>query len=594
MASAKKARCPPNLFVATDKERTTVQSPIEEEAVLQTIREMKHMRSLTKFFVLLIVLAALASLALPQGTKSASTDPGVAPATATRDEVNELRGEVAAQRKTIDELKALVEKLLDAKVSDEQTAAKSIEHSATGIRPVSENATSDGSVQNVSAPGDGNVRLMNTVYLNPATMAAMVDPAPATPAKKETPLTAGWNGEHFFIKSADGQFSISPYGYLDTDYRAYKGDGAPSSTFLIRRARFGFQGNYGSHFDFAILTDANATTGAIVRDAYLNIRIRPEIQFQAGQFKEPFAQETGIGATNLDFVERGFQALLYPSANTAFRSPGAVLHGDLSGGVVQYWAGAFNGRGGITPNASNEPEFVGRLRFYLFRKSKNEWIKQFAFGGSIAHSRAVGINNDMSFNAAIPDAAYTFFPALRVNGPAWRYEGEFTYLHGPFAFRGEYVQMQQQRYAVGSETPGGLGFLTIPGVGAKAWNIGATYLLTGEKRPENGTPKVRHPFFGPDTPGGKGRGFGAWEVGLRYTGIQAKAPGEDLSNFSTPGFVPTYDYHTDEITIGVNWYPNYWVKYMVNVGIDQLKQPSTTGQVPQNFAVVLQRLQFRF
>jgi len=552
------------------------------------------MRSLTKFFVLLIVLAALASLALPQGTKSASTDPGVAPATATRDEVNELRGEVAAQRKTIDELKALVEKLLDAKVSDEQTAAKSIEHSATGIRPVSENATSDGSVQNVSAPGDGNVRLMNTVYLNPATMAAMVDPAPATPAKKETPLTAGWNGEHFFIKSADGQFSISPYGYLDTDYRAYKGDGAPSSTFLIRRARFGFQGNYGSHFDFAILTDANATTGAIVRDAYLNIRIRPEIQFQAGQFKEPFAQETGIGATNLDFVERGFQALLYPSANTAFRSPGAVLHGDLSGGVVQYWAGAFNGRGGITPNASNEPEFVGRLRFYLFRKSKNEWIKQFAFGGSIAHSRAVGINNDMSFNAAIPDAAYTFFPALRVNGPAWRYEGEFTYLHGPFAFRGEYVQMQQQRYAVGSETPGGLGFLTIPGVGAKAWNIGATYLLTGEKRPENGTPKVRHPFFGPDTPGGKGRGFGAWEVGLRYTGIQAKAPGEDLSNFSTPGFVPTYDYHTDEITIGVNWYPNYWVKYMVNVGIDQLKQPSTTGQVPQNFAVVLQRLQFRF
>jgi hypothetical protein len=33
---------------------------------------------------------------------------------------------------------------------------------------------------------------------------------------------------------------------------------------------------------------------------------------------------------------------------------------------------------------------------------------------------------------------------------------------------------------------------------------------------------------------------------------------------------------------------------MVNVGVDQLHQPSTTGQVPQNFFVVLQRLQFRF
>ena len=557
------------------------------------------MRSLTRFFVLLIVFTALTSLVLAQDTEPVSKSVGsatgnAAPASATREEVNQLRGELAAQRKTIEELKALVEKLAAAKSAEPEPTTAATENRAPGIRPVSNATTEAESTQTVSSTGDGTVRLMNTVYLNPATMAAMVDPAPAAPAKKETPLTAGWNGEHFFIKSADGQFSISPYGYLDTDYRAYKGDGAPSDTFLIRRARFGFQGNYGSHFDFAILTDANSTTGAIVRDAYLNVRIRPEIQFQAGQFKEPFAQETGIGATNLDFVERGFQALLYPSTNTAFRSPGAVIHGDINGGMVQYWAGAFNGRGGVTANASNEPDFVGRLRFYLWRKSKNEWLRQLAFGGSIDHSRSVGINNDLSFNAALPDAAYTFFPALRINGPAERYEGEFTYLTGPFAIRGEYVQMQQQRYAVGSETPGGLGFLTIPGVGAKAWNIGATYLLTGEKRPENGTPKVRHPFFGPDTPGGKGRGIGAWEVALRFTGIQAKAPGEIISNPFTPGLVPTYDYHTDEITLGVNWYPNYWVKYMVNVAIDQLKDPSTTGQVPQNFVVVLQRLQFRF
>jgi phosphate-selective porin len=569
---------------------------------LQIIREKKYMRSLTKFFVLLIVSTALASLALAQGTEPASkTDgsgatPGSA-TSATKDEVNQLRGELAAQRKTIEELKALVEKLADAKSAEGRASnatPSAAENGAPGIRPVANTAPVEASAQTVNSTSDGSVRLMNTVYLNPGTMAAMVDPAPSTAPKKETPLTAGWNGEHFFIRSADGQFSISPYGYLDTDYRAYQGDGAPSDTFLIRRARFGFQGNYGSHFDFAILTDANATSGAIVRDAYLNIRIRPEFQFQAGQFKEPFAQETGIGATNLDFVERGFQALLYPSTNTAYRSPGAVLHGDIDGGVVQYWAGAFNGRGGVANNVSNEPDFVGRLRFYLFRKSKNEWLRQFAFGGSIDHSRAVGINNDTSFNAALPDSAYTFFPALRVNGPAERYEGEFTYLHGGFALRGEYVQMQQQRYDVGSETVGGLGFLNIPGVGAKAWNISTTYMLTGEKRPENGTPRVRHPLIGPDTPGGKGRGLGAWEVALRYTGIHANAPGENFSTYYTTGFVPTYNYHTDEITFGVNWYPNYWVKYMVNVAVDQLKDPSVIGQVPQNFIVVLQRLQFRF
>ena len=370
-----------------------------------------------------------------------------------------------------------------------------------------------------------------------------------------------------------------------------------SYIFLVRRARFGFQGNYGRDWDFALLTDANSTTGAIVRDAYLNVRIRPEFQIQAGQFKEPFAQETGIGATNLDFVERGLQSLLYPSAVTAYRSPGITLHGDISGGVIQWWAGAFNGRGGVTANVTNEPDFVGRLRFYPFRKGKSDWVKQLASGGSIRPWHARGLSNDLSFSAALPDAAYTFFPQLRINGPIERYEGEFTYLKNAFALRGEYVQMQEQRYDIGSETPGGLGLPIIaPWHSARRHGTSAQlYLLTGvEKRPGKRFAQGKH-LFRPDTPGGKGRGWGAFEVAVRYTGIQANAPGETFFN-PCPRlcWFRSYDYHTDEITFGLNWYPNYWVKYMVNVGVDQLHQPSTTGQVPQNFFVIMQRLQFRF
>jgi phosphate-selective porin len=119
-------------------------------------------------------------------------------------------------------------------------------------------------------------------------------------------------------------------------------------------------------------------------------------------------------------------------------------------------------------------------------------------------------------------------------------------------------------------------------------------MLTGEKQPENGTPRVKHPLFGPDTPGGKGRGWGAWGVGLRYMGIQANEPGANFLNYYTPEFVPTFNYHTDEFTMGVTWFPNYWVKYSVNLGIDQLKNPSTIGTIPQNYYVVLQQLQFRF
>jgi phosphate-selective porin len=545
------------------------------------------MRMLTAFF-LLLGLVASSALAQAQGTEAANQPDGSNSVAATKAEVNQLRSEVAAQRQTIEELKALVEKLA-------QSSAQATDKSAVQIRPVADIPLAVAKPLPVATSDTGSAHLTNAVLLEAdPEPAAVLGQTPAVAPKKDAPLTAGWNGEHFFIKSPDGQFSISPYGYVNTDYRAYSGDGAPPNTFLLRQARFGFQGNYGSHFDFALLSDAAATTGSVVRDVYLNVRYNPMLQFQAGQFKAPFAQETGIGDTSLDFVERGFQSMLYPSAATAYRSPGVAFHGDIDGGVMQYWVGAFNGKGIALANTTSEPEVIGRLRFYLWRKSKNEWLKQLAFGGSIDHAVARGLSGDQSFSGALPDGAYNFFPQFAINGPIERYNGEFTYLKNNFSLRGEYDQLNQFRRNVGSLQVGGLGFLSLPGITAKAWDISTTYLITGEKRPENGTPRVKNPLFGPDTPGGKGRGLGAWELAFRYTGIQANEPGVNLLNYYTPGFVPTFNQHTDEFTIGVNWYPNYWVKYVFNVGIDQLKEPSVIGQLPQNYIVVMQRLQFRF
>jgi phosphate-selective porin len=558
------------------------------------------MRSSITFLVLLVGFTVTGWVARAQSTEPASTSGGSNSVSATKEEVNELRSELAAQRQTIEELKALVEKLTQEKTR----AAESSTH-VPEITPAASNSPNNTSTVNVTpinetaviAPSTSSPRLMNAVLVQPVSAlgAAVVDqPQSATAPKKDTPLTAGWNGEHFFIQSPDGQFTISPYGYVNTDYRAYKGDGAPSDTFLLRQARFGFQGSYGSHFDFALLTDAATTSGSAVRDVYLNVRWRPELQFQAGQFKAPFAQETGIGDTSLDFVERGFQSMLYPSAASAYRSPGVALHGDISGGILQYWVGAFNGKGYALANTTNEPEIIGRLRFYPWRKSNSTWFKQLAFGGSIDHARSRGLSGDQSFSGALPNGAYNFFPQFAINGPIERYNGEFTYIKSRLALRGEYDQLNQFRQSVGSEQSGGLGFLSLPGITAKAWDLSTTYLLTGEKRPENGTPRVKHPLFGPDTPGGQGRGLGAWELAFRFTGIQAKEPAASFGNYYTPGYVPPFDDHTFEYTVGLNWYPNYWVKYVLNVGIDQLKDPSVTGAEPQNYYVILQRLQFRF
>ncbi len=499
------------------------------------------MRSLRTCSVLLVLFfAGPRPLAHAQGVETT-------PAGATKEEVEQLRREVA-------ELKAIIQRLVQ------------VNQQATGVP-----------------------RLVQTSAVQPESTALPIETfqaAKQTAPKKEgdSGLQAGWNGEHFFLKSADGNFQIQPYGYVQSDYRAYHGDGHPPNTFTLRRGRFGFQGSLGKHYDFAILADFADTSSTLLRDFYINVNYRPEFQFTFGQFKEPFAQEELTGITNIDAVERSVTSLLYPSP-TSFRSPGAMIHGDLSGGVAQYWVGAFNGKGTLGLNTTNEPEVVGRLKFYPWKKGSNEMLKGFAVAGSIAHGRTRGLSNELSFNGALPDGAFTFFPRFAINGPVERYEGDLSWTSGPWAVRAEYVQLDQFRRAL-SSFAGGVGQNDLPGVVSKAYYAGATYLLTGEKRPENGAVKPKHPFFTSEG----GHGLGAWEVKFRYAKIQAKTPD---TLFST-GVLPGADAHMDQFTTGLNWYPSYFVRYTVDLNVDRARNPTTANVLPQTFFVVLQRLQFRF
>jgi len=505
------------------------------------------MRSLTlRFAVLVVASIALVSLAHAQGVGPGDKRAEAAPVGATREEVQQLRKEVAAQRQMIEALKAMLQQLVEAK-----------------------------------QPAAGAPRLLQVSAVQPestATSEAIALQGKQAAPKKETQpgLQAGWNGEHFFLKSADGGFNIQPYGYLQADYRGFSGDGVPKDNFVLRRARFGFQGTLGKHYEFAFLVDsADTTPGILVRDFYLNIKYRPEIQFQFGQFKEPFAQEEMIAASNLDFVERSLASLLYPSP-ASFRSPGIAFHGDLRGGVVQYWVGAFNGKGTLAANTTNEPEVIGRLRFYPWRNTSRAWLKGFAFGGAAGHGRSRGLSNEQSFNGALPEGTFAFFPRFRINGAVERYNGEITWTSGRWAVRGEYDQLDQFRRGLGR------GSTDLPGVVGKGFYAQATYLLTGENRPENGAVRPKRPFL--TTEGA--RGIGAWELKFRYSKIQAK----------TSSTLPALrgESHADEFSVGANWYPTYFVRYMVDFNVERARDRTVGGAPPQKFFVALQRLQFRF
>ena len=533
------------------------------------------MRWPTRLFVLLVVCSFA-----PGTLVHAQSDQ---PANAAND-----RAKPASQAATKDEVEQLRREVADLKATIQQLVQTNHQQAAGGGRLVQANAiASDAGSAPEPTAADIDVLQKEIEVLQKK-------------AADGPPATSGWNGEHFFLKSPDGQFTLMPVGYLNAQYQFNHGDGAPPDTFNIRRARFGVQGNYGKQLDYAFLFDTanTAANGLIIRDAYIDFKPWKALQFQAGQFKVPFSQEVGTGDTNVELIERSLVSVLYPDSAGTFRAPGATVHGVLFDDRLQYWVGGFNGKGLVGNNTTNEPEVVGRMRIYPWKKSSNEWLNGFAVGGSINHSRSRGLSNELSFSGVTNDSEFTFFPQFRINGGIERYNGHFQWLMGRFGLRGEYTQALFKRDNLGSLQLGGIGFVSLPGIVGKGAYVQATYLLTGEKEPENAIPRVKHPLIGPNSPGETGGpGWGAWSVKFRYSYLQGKAPGFTCPPSIcpiTPAIFPVQSDHTDQFSAGLNWYLNYWVLLKFDFNVDRLKNPSVQGILPRNYFVALQGVQFRF
>ncbi len=547
------------------------------------------MRSLKWSFVLVtLFFVACGPLAFAQSAKPSddSTQSNPTAKAASEEEVQQLRREVA-------ELKAQIQRLVTASAPAQGGAAHLVQ--ATAV------AGSDASASSAAPSAASSDSSSSTPAATSADIDALqkeIDILQKKASDAPGP-TAGFNGEHFFLKSPDGQFTLMPVGYLNAQYSFYNGDGAPADTFAIRRARFGVQGSYGSQLDYAFLFET--ASSLTIRDAYVDFKPWSWLKIMGGQYKLPFSMEVGTADTNVQFADRSINSVLYPDAGGAFRAPGVDIHGDLAGGRAQYWVGVFNGQGLLAASTTNEVEVSGKVRFSPWRNSSNSFLKGFSFGGAAEHSRSKGLANELSFSGLLTDGTYTFFPQYRINGAVERYNAQFSWLMGSLGVRGEYTQLLEKRSNIGSFQLGGAGYNTLPGIVGKGTYLAANYLLTGEKEPENAIPRVKHPVIGPNSPGESGGpGWGAWELKARYSWLQGRAAGSTCDATTipacpiTPVIFPLQSDHTEQWTFGVNWYLNYWVLVKSDVNINQLKDPSVQGILPRNYFVVIEGIQFRF
>ncbi|MGA7826971.1 MAG: porin [Geobacteraceae bacterium] len=184
-------------------------------------------------------------------------------------------------------------------------------------------------------------------------------------------------GKGFNFTSADDKFSLTLGGrmqfrYIFKDYDSASTN-SDSSTFDAKRVRLKFTGHaYSKDLTYALEIDprvlATSSTAGGLLDAFINYKLIPEAQLLVGQTKARFSRSYLISDSALMFVDRApFVGKLAPSYDI-----GAILHGDIAKGLLEYNLGLSNGDGQTNAVANNDNMFSTRVVFNPFGKMAND------------------------------------------------------------------------------------------------------------------------------------------------------------------------------------------------------------------------------
>jgi phosphate-selective porin OprO and OprP len=416
---------------------------------------------------------------------------------------------------------------------------------------------------------------------------AEVETEQRTGGAKESPrLTAGASG--FSFSSADTNFLLKVRGYVQADARFYIDDRIPANdTFLMRRVRPIFEGTVFQHYDYRIMLDfasgisSSSANNGFLQDAYLNVHYWPQFQIQVGKMKPPVGLERLQSGANLLFIERGYPTQLAPN-----RDVGVQLHGQIFDGAVNYAAGVFNGvqdgaSGDSDSGSDDHKDAAARLFVHPFKNTQIELLQGLGIGIAGTYGNQAGPLRSFVTPGQQNFFSYTTGTGTNANvtadGTHWRLVPQAYYYWGPFGVFGEYViSSEKLRRDAGGGAPQ---FITARN---RAWQVAASYILTGEKN--------SFAPLNPARPFRFGEGWGAWELAARYG--ELRVDDELFPQFATSSSARK----ARSWAGGINWYLNRNVKLSLNYEQTHFDGGSSRpGTVTaQNEKVILSRVQFGF
>lgn len=405
---------------------------------------------------------------------------------------------------------------------------------------------------------------MRTSRSLPLLLALVMVPALHAQDPGAVSLPGRYDGGYLIFQSADGAFQYWLDGRLQLDAAGYFGsENQLASGTEIRRARLGVKTTL--FRDWWTEIDVDFAENAVeIKDAWIGYVGLKNSIIRLGNFKEPFSLEVLTSSKNITFMERSYADNLAPSRTigASFTRWGRNWH--VSGGV-------FGQEGGQFDETARDEGFAltGRATFAPVNTDGRLVHVGVSLSRRTPDADEGSDTNSVRFRARpetfVSQTRFLSTGRIRFTDHVAKYNAEAALVFGPFSVQGEYTAASVHRLEDRATASFAGGY------------VQASMFLTGESRKY----LVDEGEFDRVIPASRG---GAWEVAARYSTLNLNDDDPEVDIMG--GMARNY-------TVGVTWYANTNIKWMLNytyVKHDEFAEPDLGPEpyVPDEAFSILQ------
>jgi phosphate-selective porin OprO/OprP len=371
------------------------------------------------------------------------------------------------------------------------------------------------------------------------------------------------------VASGDGELSLALRATVQFDAGYFSQGRNPSSVDLnsgtnFRRAQFGLVGtlfrdwSYNFTYDFG--GSGTENRGYVYR-AYIEYDGLAPVAFRAGAFSAFDSIEDATGGANLALMERPTAVTIARSIAAGSGREGAEVFAQGDDYLVS--VALTGGKTTDTATFDEQQAMVGRVAWLALDRGGVKWLLN------------MDATHVFRFGDGAPGAVPN--PIDLSAGPELSVDGSRTVDTGSLDAR--------DATEFGMETALNLGRVfgqggwfhytitrrsAVPSPDFHGWYAMATWSLSGESRPYDPTTASFHGLM-PQAPLGK-NGFGAWEVAARYSSMNL-----DFMSFTSGGAGGIAGGVQNVWSVGLNWYPNPTVRFMLDYDNIQVNHTNAPG-----------------